>query len=88
MPYTCPTTLYAAFQQMPDPRHRQGRRHPLSAVLTLATAAMISGCTSLDAIAQWGRMAFQRHRTWWRSLGFRSYRSPSCSTLSRRKSSP
>jgi hypothetical protein len=49
----------------------------------MATAAMISGCSSLDAVAQWGRMMFQRHRTRWRSLGFHSYRSPSSSTLSR-----
>lgn len=83
MPAACPTTLYAAFEQMPDPRHRQGRRHPLSAILALTTAAMAAGNTGLDAIAQWGRMMFERHRAWWRSLGFHSYRSPSSSTLSR-----
>ena len=79
----CPMTLYEAFQRMPDPRHRQGRRHSLAALLSLATAAMAAGNASLDAIAQWGRMVRRRHHAWWRSMGFHSYRSPSSSTLSR-----
>lgn len=48
--------LLAAFRQVPDPRSPHGRRHPLPAVLALATAAMLSGARSLYAIAQWGRL--------------------------------
>ena len=48
-------TLLESFQEVPDPRSVHGRRHPLAAILTLATAAMLSGALSLYAIAQWGR---------------------------------
>jgi len=47
--------LLAAFATVPGPRSRHGRRHPLPAILALATAAMLSGARSLYAIAQWGR---------------------------------
>jgi len=48
--------LLAAFVSIPDPRGKNGKRHPLPAVLALATAAMISGARSLYAISQWGRL--------------------------------
>ena len=47
--------LLEDFQQAPDLRSVHGRRHPLAAILTLATAAMLSGARRLAAIAQWGR---------------------------------
>lgn len=40
---------------VPDPRQPRGRRHPLPAILALACAAMLAGCDSLLAIADWGR---------------------------------
>jgi hypothetical protein len=49
-------SVLAAFARVPDPRSRHGRRHPLPAVLALATAAMLSGARSLYAMAQWGRL--------------------------------
>jgi hypothetical protein len=48
--------LLETFGSMPDPRSRHGRRHPLAAVLVLATAAMLGGARSLYAISQWGRL--------------------------------
>ena len=48
-------SLLEAFAQVPDRREARGRRHPLPAILALATAAMVSGARSLYAIAQWGR---------------------------------
>jgi DDE_Tnp_1-associated len=49
-------SLVAAFARVPDVRSRHGRRYPLPALLTLATAAMLSGARSLYAISQWGRL--------------------------------
>jgi hypothetical protein len=60
-------SLLAAFARVPDVRSRHGRRYPLPALLTLATAAMLSGARSLYAIAQWGRLQPLEVR---RALGF------------------
>jgi DDE family transposase len=71
-------SLLAAFARVPDVRSRHGRRYPLPAVLTLATAAMLAGARSLYAIAQWGRLqppAVQR------ALGFGRGRVPAITTL-------
>ena len=48
-------SLYDVFRQIPDPRARRGKVYPLASVLTLASIAMLCGCRSLAAIAQWGR---------------------------------
>ncbi len=49
-------SLLAAFARVPDGRSRPGRRSPVPALLTLATAAMLCGARSVDAISQWGRL--------------------------------
>lgn len=71
-------SLVAAFAQVPDPRSRHGRRHPLPAVLALATAAMLSGARSLYAIAQWGRL---QPTEVVRALGFTRPRTPAAAML-------
>lgn len=48
-------SLHGVFSEIPDPRHRRGTVYPLAAVLTLVSTAMLCGCRSLAAIAQWGR---------------------------------
>jgi len=48
-------SLYEIFAQIPDPRHRRGTIYPLAAALTMLATAMLCGCRSLAAIAQWGR---------------------------------
>ena len=61
------SSLYEVFSQLPDPRSRLGRRHPLSAILSQATVAMLGGARSLEAIAQFGR---DRGWRFARALGF------------------
>jgi DDE_Tnp_1-associated len=39
--------------QIPDPRQRRGRQHPLGAVLAVAVAAVLAGAKSLAAIGEW-----------------------------------
>jgi DDE_Tnp_1-associated/Transposase DDE domain len=48
-------SLSDVFCGIPDPRDRRGKIYPLASVLTLIATAMLCGCRSLEAIAQWGR---------------------------------
>jgi predicted transposase YbfD/YdcC len=74
-----PLSLLEALAQVPDPRSRHGRRHPLSAILSLTVLAMLCGAKSYEAIAQFGRdkgpaLAFL--------LGFKRGKTPTKSTFS------
>jgi hypothetical protein len=71
-------SLLTAFATVPDPRSRHGRRHPLPAILALATTAMLSGARSLYAIAQWGRLQPPAVVA---ALGFTRGQTPAVSTL-------
>ena len=71
-------SLLETFAQFPDPRSVHGRRHPLSAILTLAVAAMLSGARSLYAIWQWGRLQPPEAVA---AMGFTRCKTPSVSTL-------
>jgi hypothetical protein len=71
-------SLLAAFARVPDVRSRHGRRYPLPALLTLATAAMLCGARSLYAMAQWGRLQPEAVQ---RALGFRGRHMPGVTTL-------
>jgi hypothetical protein len=69
-----------AFALVPDPRKPRGRRHPLTAILALTTLAILGGCNSLEAIAQFGR---DHGLPLAHALGFRRKKTPSKSSLSR-----
>jgi hypothetical protein len=73
-------SLLAAFATVPDPRRPRGRRHPLAAILALATAAMLGGARSLYAIWQWGRL---QEPAVVKALGFTREQTPSVATLHR-----
>jgi hypothetical protein len=45
--------LLALLAQVPDPRKRRGRRHPLAGLLAVGVAAVIAGSRSFAAIGQW-----------------------------------
>jgi DDE_Tnp_1-associated len=71
-------SLLAAFARVPDVRSRHGRRSALPALLTLSTAAMLSGARSLYAIVPWGRLQPPEVQ---RALGFTRGRLPAIPTL-------
>lgn len=74
-----PLSLLDVLAQIPDPRHRRGIRHPLSAVLGLAVLAMLTGCKSYQAIAQFGR---DKGFALAQALGFRRGKTPTKATYS------
>lgn len=72
-------SLLAVLAEVPDPRHPQGIRHPLAAILGLAVLAMLTGCKSYQAIAQFGRdKGFALAQV----LGFRRGKTPTKATYS------
>jgi len=73
-------SLLRALADVPDPRSRHGRRHPLRAILALSTVAMLCGARSLYAIAQWGR---EQPEAVVRALGFARGRTPGVAPLHR-----
>jgi hypothetical protein len=83
-----PGSLAEALAGVPDPRHPYGWRPdrpplPLVGVLQLAVAAMLCGCRSLYAVAQWGRERVAEDRAALAVLGLPPGRSPSHPTLHR-----
>ncbi len=72
-------SLLEQMAQVPDPRSRHGRRHPLSAILSLAVVAMLSGAKSYQAISQFGR---EKGLALARLLGFTRGKTPTKSTYS------
>lgn len=73
----CPP-LTEVLGAIPDPRSRQGRRHPLPALLALACTAMLCGYQSYGAIAEWTR---NYGRPWARALGLTHATPPCAATL-------
>jgi hypothetical protein len=71
-------SLLDCFSSVPDPRSPLGKRHPLQAILTLCSVAMLCGCRSLYAIAQFGR---DRGEHFAAALGFTRDTTPCCTTL-------
>jgi hypothetical protein len=77
---TEPLSLAEELATVPDPRSRKGRRHPLTAILSLTTVAILAGCQSLEAIAQFGR---DRGTALAHALGFTRGKTPNKSCLSK-----
>lgn len=75
-----PTSLAAAFAEVPDPRRAASVTYPLSAILALAVAALLANHRSVLAIAEWGA---RQERSLLAALGFPANRTPCQSTLHR-----
>ena len=73
-------SLAQALSLIPDFRQPQGRRYELLPVLLLSCVAVMCGCRSESAIADWGK---NYGSTWLRKLGFKHGRGPSQPTLHR-----
>jgi len=75
-------SLPGFFTEIPDPRGRHGRRHPLPTVLAIATAATLCGMRGYKAMAEWaedlGQKARARFRCRYRN---RRYEVPSESII-------
>jgi hypothetical protein len=83
-----PGSLAEALATVPEPRRPNGWRPdrpplPLVGVLQLAVAAMLCGCRSLYAVAQWGRERIAEDPDALVGLGLPAGRSPSHPTLHR-----
>jgi hypothetical protein len=70
--------LLEVLRQVPDPRMRRGRRHPLAALLGLACGARLCGYRSYSAISEWGR---NYDPAFLRALGFTRATAPCAATL-------
>ena len=66
-------SLLSLLAQIPDPRGRQGRRHPLAAMLAAIVCGLLTGARGYKAIAQWTRA---QNSSAWGWLGFT--RQPPC----------
>jgi hypothetical protein len=73
-------SLAQALSDIPDFRQAQGRRYELLPILLLACVAVMCGCRSESAIADWGH---SYGSTWLHRLGLKHWRAPSQSTLHR-----
>jgi hypothetical protein len=83
-----PGSLAAALAPVPDPRRPNGWRPdrtplPLAGLLQVAVAAMLCGCRSLYAVAQWGRERVEEDPAALALLGLPPGRSPRVATLHR-----
>jgi hypothetical protein len=78
-----PGSLTAALAEIPDPRRAHLRVHELVALLQFAVAALLCGCRSLYAIAQWGQERREDDPGLLVDLGLRPERNPSVATLHR-----
>jgi predicted transposase YbfD/YdcC len=75
-----PSSLAAAFVQVPEPRRAASVRYPLPAILAMTVAALLANHGSVLAIAEWGA---RQEASLLAALGFPEGRTPCQSTLHR-----
>ncbi len=84
VPQTQVDDLINVLKALPDPRHKRGIRHRNLSLIALAVCAVVCGCRSYAAIAQWASQCSQKmlERLWCRKQDGR-YLPPSEPTLRR-----
>lgn len=70
--------LIEVLSEVPDRRHAQGKRYPLSAILGLCVAATLCGYRSYGAMAKWGQ---HYGGALAQALGFENGQTPCAATL-------
>lgn len=67
MSTACAGDLLTRLAQVPDPRGRKGRRHPLSAMLAAVVSGLLSGVSGYDELVEW---LHDLPVDFWHRLGF------------------
>jgi hypothetical protein len=73
-------SLLAALQQLTDPRHRRGVRHPFPGLLAVTFLGLLSRHPDFASIARWGRRHWPALKA---AFGFTRPYAPHATTLSR-----
>ena len=73
--YSC--RLFDMLAEVPDPRKKKGKRHPLVAMLGLTVVGLLCGQRSYTAIAKWARLYPDLRQ----ALGFTAKQTPAASTF-------
>ena len=63
--------------EVPDPRHKKGKRHPLESILALIVIGLMSNHKGYTSIATWARNQPELAK----ALGFRSPKTPCAATI-------
>ena len=63
--------------EVPDPRHKKGKRYPLVSILALIVIGLMSGHKGYTSVATWARSQPELSK----ALGFRSRKTPCAATL-------
>ena len=69
--------LLTMLAEVPDPRKKKGRRHPLVSMLALTVVGLLCGQRSYTQIAKWARL----HPDLREALGFTAKQTPAASTF-------
>ena len=69
--------LLTMLAEVPDPRNKKGRRHPLAAMLAVTVVGLLCGQRSYTQIAKWARL----HPDLRDALGFTAKQTPAAATF-------
>ena len=77
MTRSSPCHLLDILAEVPDPRHRKGKRYPLGSILALIVIGLMTGHKGYTSVATWAESQPELIQ----ALGFRTQKTPRASTL-------